>query len=460
MLKLVLYLGLTFVGIVGALFSPLIGAIASVEAYLLNPAIFELPGNVRYQQWATLAFLAGVVIHSLRPRLKPVGHEVRLIVCFWIFLLIASITSLFAEVSVSLAFNDLFEVFKTVLVATFLVRALQSQKDLRIFLIACVIGVLHAAVLHVLGPKFGYLPMSHSREFGVLPDDQTPVMVIFIPLLMVIAATGPGKLERVLAFCALPMAIDSVVNSFQRTGFVALAVEAVVLVFFGGWNILKRLVPIGIVAAILFFARFTPDNYWAWVETIQDPMHEGSAHSRFVINEISLRMLKDHPLGVGYRNYLVVSPRYLPPEYVTEQGTRSAHNSFLSIACETGIPGLIFWIAPFIGALVLLRRVRKRPNTELPFSLAPYALGLEVGLYGWFATGLTLAEHELDPAYWFVALAIVLVRVNQPTQSAESQGTVTAFQYSPPMTQLPTAARTAVAAASRVRARWVGPAAK
>jgi hypothetical protein len=412
LIKFVLYLGLTVFGIVAAVVSPLAGAIAAIEAYLFNPVVFDPSGHVHYQQWTAIAFIVGVLLHTGQVALPPARRERSLLVSLWIFLGVAAIGSVFALISPKLAFVALFEVFKTIIVATFLVLALRTEKQLRYFLLACMVGVLHAAMLHVIGSRLGYIPNSLEREFGVLPDGQTPVMVCFVPLLLVCAATGKTKLEKILAFCTLPIAIDSVVNTYQRTGFVALGAEVALLMLLGGGKVVKRLLPVALVALVLFLTRMTPQNYWTWVQTISTPTQEGSANSRFVVGLASIHMLRDHPLGVGYGNYLRVSPRYLDPRYLTN-GTRSAHNTFFSIACETGIIGFAFWIYAFGGAAMYLRKIRKRPVEELAtVPLGRYALGIEVGLYGWAVAGLFQGNQEVDPAYWFVALAVVLTRLH------------------------------------------------
>jgi O-antigen ligase len=137
-----------------------------------------------------------------------------------------------------------------------------------------------------------------------------------------------------------------------------------------------------------------------------------------VINQASLRMLGDYPWGVGYRNYPYVAPRYLPSAMLTE-GTRAAHNSYFSIACETGVIGFTVWVSAFIGAAWMLRRIRKRADKNAPTAVEIYAMGAELGLYGWMIGGLFQAHHEVDPAYWFVALAVVLTRLHQQQKTAE-----------------------------------------
>jgi len=409
LLELIFYSALTLAGIIAAFFSPVGGAVASVGAYLLNPSAIAMEsGNLRFQQYVTIAFILASIARMGQPGLPHKGREGWVVIWLWIFIAIAAICSAFALYSRQQAFDALWELCKTLLVATLLMWAIRTEKHLRILMIACIIGVLHAATLHVLGARFGYLAAQSSREYGVLPDSQTAVMVLFVPLLLAVAGTG-RKWERILAFCTLPIAIDSIVNTFQRTGFVSLAAEIVLLVVMGPRIILKRVLPVASVCVLLFLFRFTPDTYWDWMGTIETPTTEGSARSRLVVNGASIRMFRDHPLGIGYRNYPDVSPQYLPEEWLTN-GRRAAHNIYFTILCETGIFGFAAWMSAIIGSLLLLRKLRKTAKLgDMTFS--PYALGLEIGLYGWLVDGCFQGDHEVDPAYWFMALAVVMTRL-------------------------------------------------
>jgi hypothetical protein len=66
-----------------------------------------------------------------------------------------------------------------------------------------------------------------------------------------------------------------------------------------------------------------------------------------------------------------------------------------------------------------MRRLRQSRDGGNLDNLAVYALGIELGLYGWMVGGLFHAMHEVDPAYWFVGFAVVLTRLQG--QRAESE---------------------------------------
>src|SRR6202040_181759 len=105
--------------------------------------------------------------------------------------------------------------------------------------------------------------------------------------------------------------LDGLVETYERTAFVGLAVECVLLMLLLPKRLVLKVLPVLAIALALFVFRLTPVDYWDRMTTILTPTQEGSANSRFVINDTSRAMLADHPMGVGYRNYGYVSPQYL-----------------------------------------------------------------------------------------------------------------------------------------------------
>lgn len=409
MLKLTFYLGLTGLGAVATFWDPLYGAVGCVLAYLLNPVAIAMDtGGFRFQLWITIAFFVSMLLFRPKPAgvEAPTGH---VLAGMWIFVALCSASAAWAVVSSQSAIGDSYEMFKRALLAALMCRLVRSERDIVWLIWACLIGVFHASLLHIFGGRLGWIPAAENREFGVLPLGQTANLILFVPMLVVLSIMGRGK-ERLASWCILPFVLDSIVNTFQRMGFVVLVAEAFLLAIYLPRRIVLRLAPVVAVIGCLFVIRFMPPEYRSWVATVEAPHEEASANSRFVIDRASIQMFLDYPLGVGYRNYLLVSPRYLPPEFL-DHGKRSAHNSYLAVLCELGVQGLLAFLWTFGGAIVLLRRVRKASNREEPDRLELYAFGIEVGLCGWLIGGLFHDLHNVDPAYWFVAFGVALTRL-------------------------------------------------
>ena len=263
--------------------------------------------------------------------------------------------------------------------------------------------------MHTFGYDLGFIGAQHTREYGVLSDTQSAVEVLFLPLLGLLAIRGT-LFQKAVAWASLPIVVNSLIESYQRTYFVAVAVELAILVLLLPRRLVLRLAPVGLVFGGLVIFVLTPADWWERMDTIRAPTEEGSAYSRFVIAQASVQMFLDHPMGVGYRNYPRVSPRYLEAKWLTN-GQRSAHNSYFSVLCETGIIGFAFWAFAFLRTLWTLRSVRKRADPRSPMPVELYAMGFEVGYMGWFAAGLFNSEHETDAAYWMIAFAIVIYRL-------------------------------------------------
>jgi hypothetical protein len=410
MLKPILYLGLTAFGIIGALWSPLIGAIACIEAYLLNPPVFQMnDGGFHYQLWTTVAFFAGLLLHRPRP-VQRVANEGAILWLLWAFVAFCAASAVWAEASAEAALTDSYEMFKTVAACSALIWAICSTEDASRLMTAFTVGVFHAGALHTFGVRLGYIPAIMDRDEGVLNEGQSPVMVIFVPLLLLLIIKG-SKVQRIAAAIALPFVLNSIVKSYQRTAFIGVLVELIIMFIILPKRFTLRALPVLAAFACLFVYRLTPENYWTRMETISDPHSEASAESRFVIAQVSTRIFEDHPLGVGYKNYQYVSPQYVDASFLTE-GKRSSHNSFFAILCDLGVVGFAIWIGAIGMSLRTLRQVRKRLDWRQPDPVGLYAVAAEVGLYGWLSTGLTGDQSGLDPAYWFMALAVILMRLS------------------------------------------------
>jgi O-antigen ligase len=138
----------------------------------------------------------------------------------------------------------------------------------------------------------------------------------------------------------------------------ALVIGAIVLAVLaaGGWNELPAAVRERMTLLVSYGRPFDvrdvqlTDANWAIVERMA---HWQAAWAMFL----------DHPLtGVGAGNFSVHFPDYSPhPLFRIARG--HAHNYYLHILAELGIPGLLAYLAIFALALLLAVRVwRTRPN--------------------------------------------------------------------------------------------------
>src|SRR5205807_10034040 len=110
----------------------------------------------------------------------------------------------------------------------------------------------------------------------------------------------------------------------------------------------RLLLSAGILALVISLA--IPTSVWerlsgiaklTSVETIAQADPEGSAEQRFEIQKVGWQIFVDNPVfGVGVGAYPLENARYAPA-----LGTRDTHNTYLNLAAEVGLPGLVLWCA-------------------------------------------------------------------------------------------------------------------
>jgi O-antigen ligase len=139
----------------------------------------------------------------------------------------------------------------------------------------------------------------------------------------------------------------------------------------------------------------------------------GAAQSRVPLMVIAVRMIGAAPLhGVGLNNFATALPEFVTPEY-SRDWLYVVHNYYLQIAAETGVFGLLAFVA-FLASVV---RSAWAASRTLPNDLSVLALSV-------LAAVVARAVHmNVDlfgaPAGWealvvVAALAAALLRQSRP----------------------------------------------
>jgi O-antigen ligase len=137
-----------------------------------------------------------------------------------------------------------------------------------------------------------------------------------------------------------------------------------------------------------------------------------SSRLRLIIWEGGLKMIQDYPwFGVGYRRF-----RFRIGEYIIWKRPIDAHNAYLLMAAEFGIPALVF----FVLVILLLVRItwvvyRRHPDAFIRTAAHGFLGGLSaLALANVFGSRLNTAE--VSGYFWILAalMARAHVWVRQP----------------------------------------------
>jgi len=112
-------------------------------------------------------------------------------------------------------------------------------------------------------------------------------------------------------------------------------------------------------------------------------------------------MIAAYPLtGVGLGNFKAAMVSYKDPN---EPIISIAHNTYLEIAAEMGVPTLVLFLALIGISCASLERARRRALRLRSALLGQMALGMEAGVFG-FAVSIFFLSAEYQKLFWLVIL--------------------------------------------------------
>lgn len=200
-----------------------------------------------------------------------------------------------------------------------------------------------------------YARLSATMEHGI---NYSEAVAMLFPVCLVWAAGRKNRAAWVLALSALALPMTALVLTYGRTGWVALGLALLILLWFWNKKLLLPAIALGGVV-LLFLPESVQMRFFSMLH-----FNDASASGRFTLWRECLAMLRDHWIaGVGlgpenfYQNYLPYATGLLdfqPPH---------ANMGYLEIFLSTGVVGFAGFLWFFFGVFVRLRRgVRRLPK--------------------------------------------------------------------------------------------------
>jgi O-antigen ligase len=123
-----------------------------------------------------------------------------------------------------------------------------------------------------------------------------------------------------------------------------------------------------------------------------------AVEARAVAWKAGINMIASHPIfGVGLGNFKPLSASYEDPRKII---ISVAHNTYIEMAAELGVPGLAIFLSVQVGSFLTLARCRRSAERIGHRFLENASLGLQSGLIG---TGLALffVSGQVQKLFWF-----------------------------------------------------------
>lgn len=227
--------------------------------------------------------------------------------------------------------------------------------------------------------------LGYDAPLTANPNDLALVLCMMLPLAVALAVAQRHVLARLMFFAIAGLDVAAVIITFSRTGFVTLAVLAVV----GLWKLSRgraRLWAVGVVGlGLAVVPLLLPASYLQHMGTITaiqtDPT--GSAQNRWNDMLTALNLVIANPIvgaGAGMSTLALNAAR--GPDWVP------VHNVYLEYATDLGLPGLVLFLLLLGSCLRKATQVmRNTANTASEKNLHCIAWGVQLTLVAFVVAG-------------------------------------------------------------------------
>jgi O-antigen ligase len=242
----------------------------------------------------------------------------------------------------------------------FLLSTVRSQTSIRFAIGAHLAGVSVITFYYI---KQGW-PTDFTPIAGYDRNDLALMFNLAIPVGFFYALTEKHRRMRWAAWTLVGLVGLSTVLTQSRGGFLTIAAAVVFLSFrVRRIKLGQRFLPaVALVLATVFAPEDVKDRLSTILET-EDDYNRTMASGRVQIWERGIVYMLDRPMtGVGMDGFFRAESRIAPLEVLQLPGWRghAPHNVFVQAGAESGVVGLILFIASLIAAVVAVNRTRAR----------------------------------------------------------------------------------------------------
>ncbi len=269
-------------------------------------------------------------------------------------------------------------------------------------------SIMTGGVEQVLGPE------------GTFIDGNTFLSLalnMVIPLMVALAWEEQRRWIRWSLYLTAGLSVVSSFFSYSRGGWLGLAVIVTLLLMQFKWRTRILLASV-IIGFALAAHSFLPERVFTRADTLDNIEQDCSANQRFMSWTIHWNVAKTYPLtGAGFQfdesndqNWL----RYGDEKYLECFGlatTSAAHSIYFQILGQHGFVAFFIYVLLLISVQLKLSRLRREAKTR-PGSawIGSYAMGLQIGLWGYLVSGAFLSSAYFDLPWLYYAVTVMLSR--------------------------------------------------
>ncbi len=394
---------------------PIYGLYLYVAVFYLDPTNRWWGGSLPDLRWSlssAAVTLLATLIHRRRGRVPIYSHApVWLFFCYVLWMFVRSPWAVAPQ-------DNWYEVtiYAKYLVAIYLIYALvDSKRHMAGFLMVHAMGCLYLGVL-------AWSTGADGRLDGIggpgINDANSMAMQLATGVYAAAAYYFAEKRwRRWLVVAVVPFALNGLVMSGSRGGFLAILAGGFAFYLFRPFGQIRRVLPYA-VFAVLLLGYVASATFIERMSTLTEPVTEQadddlSVATRLMLFKVQWQMVLDHPFGVGGGGTAALSYSYLDPKYLSGAAGRSSHNSIMSALVDQGFPGVILWLA-IVWSLVKRIRINRRwCNRRGDVEAGWLSAGVAAMFVVVFVAGLFSPQQRTEVYFWVLALACAFVPIMQ-----------------------------------------------
>ncbi|MEW5894156.1 MAG: O-antigen ligase family protein [Candidatus Omnitrophota bacterium] len=339
-----------------------------------------------------------------------------LLLMFFGALGLSLITSVWRSNSLETALN-----FIKVLVAYFLiVNLVDTLKRCRMIIWAMVVSMLFVASFSLYSYYVSGDVYQGRRLFGAFhgtlfgePNELAMAFVMLLPFLYYDLFRQGAAIRKAAQSGIMGIFLWSFILTQSRGGLLGMSVMLFTLLLRSRRKILFAVIGFFLIAGAW---QIAPDAFKERMMTIRTAADEdAAAMSRIDAWKAGVNMMKSRLFGVGVGNFGEGFVRYRSEGAVDVPGMRrAAHNMFVQVGGETGVPGLTVFIIMLVTAFRSLNNVKRkillegREGAGDRREIYLLADATFVSFVGYCASGIFLSQGYNFILYYLIAFSVIL----------------------------------------------------
>jgi len=264
------------------------------------------------------------------------------------------------------------------------------------------------------------------------PNDLALLLVTTLPIAVMQCLSSTKWYWKTICFLGSAFNLIAIIATQSRGGFLGLVALGAFMLSVKIPRISRqKLLILLTVLAFVFLAYLGADYKDRIVTILEESTSDVTGGSgRIGLWRQCLVIAKDHPiLGVGPDAFSTAFGDYLEKDKfegelaAEERGHKwqTAHNAFLLVLIEMGIPGLLIFVAIIIRSYRNLNTVRTLSfQHDAITNLGIQATGLQMALIGFLACALFLSQSYSPLIYLFCFLSGTMLRISSTPKQAET----------------------------------------